>query len=59
MTNNSAQDGVQPVYLAAEQGHDDVVRMLVNEFHVHPDAPRNVPTITTCIVIVAPLMMLI
>ena len=50
MTNNSAQDGVQPVYLAAEQGHDDVVRMLVNEFHVHPDAPRNVPTITTCIV---------
>ena len=35
-------NGQQSIHLAASEGHEAVVRMLVDEFYVMPDAASNV-----------------
>lgn len=37
-----SQNGLQPIHHAAQEGHEEVVRMLVDDFHVKPDATSNV-----------------
>lgn len=34
------------IHQAAREGHEAVVKMLVNEFHVKPDATNNVRTVS-------------
>lgn len=36
------QNGLQPIHHAAQEGHVDVVIMLIEEFHQKPDALTNV-----------------
>lgn len=37
-----SQNGLQPIHHAAQEGHEEIVRMLVNDFHVKPDVTSNV-----------------
>ena len=36
------QDGVQPIHCAAQKGHEAVLKMLVEEFNIPPDAATHV-----------------
>ena len=36
------QKGLQPIHYAAQEGHEDVVMMLVDDFNVKPDAVNSV-----------------
>ena len=36
------QNGLQPIHHAAQEGHEEVVRMLIEDFHVKPDSTSNV-----------------
>ena len=31
------QKGLQPIHYAAQEGHEDIVMMLVDDFNVEPD----------------------
>jgi len=31
------QNGLQPMHYAAQEGHEDIVMMLVDDFNVKPD----------------------
>ena len=39
---NILQKGLQPIHYAAQEGHEDVVMMLVDDFNVKPDAVNSV-----------------
>ena len=32
------QNGLQPIHHAAQEGHEDILMILVNDFNVRPDA---------------------
>ena len=34
---NILQKGLQPIHYAAQEGHEDIVMMLVNDFNIEPN----------------------
>ena len=42
------QDGLQPIHVAAQYGHEDAVSMFVEEFHIRPDVGGTVSIVCVC-----------
>ena len=36
------QNGLQPIHFAAQIGHEDVIKLLVENFNIRPDAANSV-----------------
>lgn len=52
-----SQNGLQPVHAAAQEGHEDVVKMLVEDFHIKPDAAGNVNQLSIFKLLVSKLLL--